>query len=87
MIIKQYGEDDDDDDDDGGHDNTEDALRSKWAGEESEECDKGSAHRRLPAAEVIGEHADHGGAKEDHSHCQGADPCYGDRRREDMDES
>lgn len=66
-------------------DHVNEALRGERAAEESEEGDEGSSHCRLPAAKVIGEHADHRGAEKDHPHSQGADPCYRDNRSGDRD--
>ena len=51
--------------------------RCKRGAEQSDERHGGSAHRRPPAPEVVGEHADHRGAEEDHPHRQGPHPGWG----------
>lgn len=55
------------------------ALLGEGAGEEPDEGDGSSHGRRGPAADPVGEDADDGGAEKNHSHGQGANPCWGER--------
>lgn len=52
-------------------------LLSEPCGEQPYERQRRPTDCRLPAAEAVGEHADHGRTEEDHAHGQSADPSCG----------
>lgn len=49
-------------------------LLCKWCTEQPYKSHCRPKDGRLPTAEVVREHADHGGAEEDHAHGQGPHP-------------